>query len=64
MKIACDKYGIKSINVPIKNLIGSEIEINKYLVGEFKNFLSKEDLEISISDNDDFSDDFVIAKIN
>jgi hypothetical protein len=64
MKIACDKYGIKSIKIPLTNLIGSEIEINKYLVEEFKNFLSTEDLKISISDNDDFNDDFVIARIN
>jgi hypothetical protein len=63
MKIDCQKYGIKSLTIPVKSLNGSKVEVNKYLAEEFKKLLVNEELTVAISDNDDFSDDYVEVKI-
>jgi hypothetical protein len=63
MKINCGDFGIASIELNSKQLIKSAIEIDKYKVDEFIAFLTKENLNGFVSDNDDCNDGLVKVNI-
>jgi adenine specific DNA methylase Mod len=64
MKISCEKFGIRFIELPsIDFLRGTKLELNKYAAEGFRKYIENNELSVSISDNDDCNDDFVIATI-
>ncbi|MDR2457195.1 MAG: hypothetical protein LBD41_01760 [Clostridiales Family XIII bacterium] len=65
MKIICDdKLKIKSFEISNESLVGTDIEISKYSVHDFEKLIEENGLSITISDNNDCNDNFVIVHIS